>query len=279
MRKINYQTVVDAVIKLCKNANFSLGDQEVRALKKARDQESNPLAKSVLSDICENMEVAKNKKLPLCQDTGICVFFVEVGVEIYLDFLLNDAINEGVAISYKDNFLRNSIVDHPFDRKNTRNNTPAVVHLKQVLGDKLTIKFAPKGAGSENMSIAKVLTPTSSIADVKDFIINVVKEAGGKACPPLVVGVGLGGTIEKAAIMAKESLLRPLDNFSTDPIINKIEKDLIIDINNTNIGAMGFGGKTTCFGVKINYFPCHIASLPIAVNLQCHSMRHDEVVI
>ncbi len=279
MRKIKYQTVVDAVVKLCKNANFSLGDQEVAALKKARDEETNPLAKSVLSDICLNMEVAKNKKLPLCQDTGICVFFVEIGIDIYLDFLLSEAINDGVAISYKGNFLRNSIVDHPFNRKNTRNNTPAVVHIKQVKGDQLTIKFAPKGAGSENMSIAKVLTPTSSVADVEKFIIDVIKAAGGKACPPLVVGVGLGGTIEKAALMAKESLLRPLDNFASDPIINKMEKDLVVAINKTNIGPMGFGGKTTCFGVKINYFPCHIASLPIAINLQCHAMRHDEIVI
>ncbi len=279
MRNIKYQTVVDAVTKLCKNANFSLGKQEVAALENARDAETNPLAKSVLNDICENMAVAQKKKLPLCQDTGICVFFVEIGIDIYLNFLIEDAINEGVAISYKGNFLRNSIVDHPFNRKNTRNNTPAVVHMKQVLGDKLTIKFAPKGAGSENMSIAQVLTPTSSIEDVKKFIIDVVKHAGGKACPPLVVGVGLGGTVEKAAILAKESLLRPLDNFSADPIINKMEKDLIVEINKTNIGPMGFGGKATCFGVKINYFPCHIASLPIAVNLQCHSMRHDEVVI
>ena len=270
MRIIKYQEIVNAVIKLCKNANLKLNKEEQDALEDAYNKETNELAKSVLSDIIENTKVAQTKKIPLCQDTGIAVFFVEIGIDLQVNFMIEDAINEGVAISYKDNFLRNSIVKHPFIRTNTRNNTPAIIHLKQVKGDRLKIKFAPKGAGSENMSIAQVLNPTSSIADVSAFIIQTIKNAGGKACPPLVVGVGLGGTIEKAAIIAKEALFRPLSDHNEDPTIAKMEKDLMLAINKTGIGPMGFGGQTTCFAVKINYYPCHIASLPIAINLQCH---------
>ena len=213
----------------------------------------------------------------MCQDTGITIVFVEIGNEVYIDGDLNKAINDGVALGYTEGYLRKSVVKSPLNRVNTKDNTPAIIHIKFTVGDKLKITVCPKGAGSENMSKVKMLIPADGINGIKNFVKDTIIEAGGRACPPLVVGVGIGGNLEKSALLAKEALTRDIDDEATDLDALKLEKELLKEINELNIGPMGLGGKTTALAVKVNLYPCHIASLPVAVNIQCHASRHKVV--
>lgn len=277
MRKIQCsdisETVKNTLIKINHHLDLSL----VNLIKKAKSQESNNTAQSVLDDILENHDIAKKGIIPLCQDTGMVVVFVTIGQEVVLDGSLEDAINTGVKDAYIDGYLRKSVVLHPFKRTNSGDNTPAIVHVNLVPGDIFEMHIASKGAGSENMSRVVMLTPADGIEGVKNLVIKTVLEAGGKPCPPIILGIGIGGNLEKSALLAKEALLRDLDDESNDPIIRDLENDLMNAINALNIGPMGLGGKTTCLAVKINTFPMHIASLPVAINIQCHSARHEVI--
>lgn len=279
MRKINRQVVVDKVTDLCVLANFDIEEDVFNSYKESLSKENNPLAKEILSQIIENAEIAAKKREPLCQDTGAAVFFVKLGREVHLDFDLDDAINEGVRDGYQKGYLRNSIVSDPFNRVNTGDNTPAIIHLELVSGDKLEIIFMPKGGGAENMSALKMMVPADGVDGVKQFVLEVVKEAGGKVCPPTILGIGVGGTFDSVALLAKKALLRELGSSNRDPFYDTLEKELLSGVNELDIGPMGFGGKTTCLGVFIETYPCHLASLPVAVNIQCHSARHKSVVI
>lgn len=278
MRIINKEEIVNAVSELCISTCTYINNDVFQALERAYKTE-NGLAKDIISQILENDTLAKEENIPMCQDTGIAVFFVELGYDVHLNCSLYDAINEGVSKGYTEGYLRKSVVKSPLNRINTKNNTPAIVHLKLVDGDSLKITFCPKGAGSENMSQVKMLTPAQGIQGIKDFVLKVVKEAGGRACPPLVVGVGIGGDMEISATLAKEALLRDIDDHSTDDDASKLEIELLELINDSDIGPMGLGGKTTALAVKVNLYPCHIASLPVAVNLQCHACRHKEIIL
>lgn len=278
MRIIQETEIVQAVKKMCIDACVNINTEVLSCLKKARENEQH-LAKDILSQIIENDELAIKEQIPLCQDTGIAVFFVELGNQVHLDCDLYEAINKGVREGYLEGYLRKSVVANPLDRKNTQDNTPSIVHVKTTISDKLKITFCPKGAGSENMSQVKMLTPAQGRKGIIDFVLSVVKSAGGRACPPLVVGVGIGGDLEYCAQLAKESLLRPIADSSTDVEARKLEEELLALINSSDIGPMGLGGKTTALAVKVNLYPCHIASLPVAVNLQCHASRHKEVIL
>ncbi len=277
MRQIRCEEVSQAIkntlIKINHHLDFSL----VNLLKKAKTQETDGTALSVLDDILENEQIAKQGIIPLCQDTGVVVVFVTIGQEVILDGSLEDAINQGVKDAYIDGYLRKSIVNHPFNRVNTGDNTPAIIHVNLVSGDDFTMHVASKGAGSENMSRVVMLTPSDGIDGVKKLVLSTVLEAGGKPCPPIILGIGIGGNLEKSALLAKEALLRDLNDQSDDPIIRNLEQDLLDSINAMGIGPMGLGGKTTCLAVKINTYPMHIASLPVAINIQCHSARHEVI--
>ena len=277
MRKINLENITklvkDAVIKI----NYNLDNSLVSLIRKAREKEKSELSKSILSDILENQEIAKEGNIPLCQDTGVVVVLLEVGKNVTYDGDIYDAINEGVRQGYNDGYLRKSMVNHPFLRTNTQDNTPAIIHTKIVQGDKIIMKIAAKGGGSENMSIVAMLTPTQGIEGVKKLVLDTIFNAGGKPCPPLIVGIGIGGNFEKSAQLAKEAIFRDLEDSSEDKTIKKLEDDLYNEINALGVGPMGVGGETTCLAVKINYHPMHIASLPVAINIQCHSARHTEV--
>lgn len=279
MRKIDTLEIINAVKNALIKINYELDDSLVTKIKKAKSKEKSTLSISILDDILENQAIARKGNVPLCQDTGIAVVFVEIGRDVYIEQDLETIINIGVKKAYEEGFLRKSVVAHPFDRINTKDNTPAIVHTKLVAGDKLTLKIASKGAGSENMSKVVMLTPSEGIEGVKKLVIDTVTDAGGKPCPPIIVGIGLGGNFEKSALLAKEALLRDLDDESDDPTIRLLEKELLDDINDTGVGPMGVGGETTCLAVKINYYPMHIASLPVAINIQCHSARHIEVIL
>jgi fumarate hydratase subunit alpha len=269
------KSVKDSVIKI----NYELDQSLVSMIQKAKSKERSKIASSILDDILENSEIAKEGNIPLCQDTGVVVVFAEIGFDVHITGDIYQAINEGVRQGYQEGYLRKSIVNHPFDRVNTKDNTPAMVHVSFVEGDKVTLKIASKGGGSENMSTVKMLTPAAGIEGVKKLVLDTVFDAGGKPCPPIIVGIGLGGNFEKSAIIAKEALLRPLEDASSDPIIAKLEQELYDEINQLGVGPMGVGGDTTCLAVKINYLPMHIASLPVAINIQCHSARHTEVIL
>ncbi|HBO84230.1 MAG: fumarate hydratase [Deltaproteobacteria bacterium GWC2_42_11] len=278
MRHIPSLEITQKVKELCIKAAYELGKDIVGALEGARNKEESPLSKEILDEIIENAEIAQKENVPMCQDTGIAVFFVEIGRDAAVDGNLEDAINEGVRQGYSEGYLRKSVC-HPLTRKNTGDNTPAIIHTKIVEGDKIKITIAPKGAGSENMSRLAMLKPSQGMQDIKDFIINVVKEAGGNPCPPIILGVGIGGNFEKSALLAKEALLRNIGTPNSDRELDVFEKELLESINNLGIGPMGFGGRTTALAVHIKTAPCHIASLPVAVNIQCHAARHKEVVI
>jgi fumarate hydratase subunit alpha len=279
MRKIELALVTEKVKNILIKINYELDNSLVNLLRKARDNEDKALSKAIIKDILDNQEIAKTKEAPLCQDTGIVVVFVEIGKEVYYDGDLETAINNGVKQGYEAGYLRKSVVNHPFNRVNTKDNTPAIVHYKIVEGDQIKLKIASKGAGSENMSRVVMLTPADGIEGVKKLVLDTVFNAGGKPCPPLILGIGIGGNLEKSAMIAKEAILRDLDDESSDPLINQLEKDLLKEINELGVGPMGIGGKTTCLAVKINTYPMHIASLPVAINIQCHSARHEEVII
>lgn len=277
MKKIDIETIQNEVAKLCIEACTTIEKDILQSIKTALQQESG-LSKEILSQIVENDELAKKESIPMCQDTGIVVAFVELGNEVYINGSLEDAIQKGVAKGYTEGYLRKSVVENPLHRINTQDNTPAVIHIKHTIGDHLKITICPKGAGSENMSKVKMMNP-SDIDNIKQFVIQTIIEAGGRACPPLVVGVGIGGNLEKCALLSKEALLRPLDDESPDPYAKKLEQELKKEINSLSIGPMGLGGKTTALAVKVNLYPCHIASLPVAVNLQCHASRHKVVIL
>ena len=273
MRKIDNKTISNAVSEALIKANKVLPDDVYMALNEALKKETSNLSKDVLGKIILNADIAKDEFIPMCQDTGMVVCFVEVGYDLKIEGDLYDAINKGVSDAYVKGYLRKSVAD-PISRVNTKDNTPAIIHTKLVPGDKLVLKLAPKGAGSENMSSVKMLTPAHGIEGIKKHVLEQVIHAGGKPCPPIIVGIGIGGNLEKSALLAKEALLRDLDDVNPDPVLNKLEETLLKEINELGVGPMGFGGKTTALAVKIAKYPTHIAALPIAVNIQCHAARH-----
>ncbi len=278
LRKVSAKDITKKVRDLCLSAAYDLEADVAGALKAARKTEASPLGKEILGQIIDNFEIAGRESVPMCQDTGIAVFFIEVGREVSLDGPLEDAVNEGVRQGYRDGFLRKSVC-HPIKRINTGDNTPAIIHTSIVEGDKIKIKIAPKGAGSENMSRLKMLKPSEGIPGIKNFVVESVRDAGGNPCPPIVLGVGVGGSFEKSAMLAKKALLRPVGSRNPDSEVAALEGELLTLVNNLGIGPMGFGGTTTALAVHVETYPCHIASLPVALNIQCHADRHKEAVI
>lgn len=281
MRAIEVSEITKAVTKLSMDANYFLGDDVYCALVKGKEQEESPLGKEILDQIIKNAQIARNEQKPMCQDTGLAVVFVELGQEVQIvGGLLEDAINRGVAEGYELGFLRKSAVEEPlFQRKNTGDNTPAIIHISLVAGNKLKIVLAPKGGGSENMSTLKMLKPSDGIAGVKKLVVETVKNAGSNPCPPIVIGLGIGGTMEKAACLAKKALIRPLNVRNAHPDYAKLEQELLELVNRTGVGPQGLGGTVTALSVNIEWYPTHIASLPVAVNLNCHSTRHAEIIL
>lgn len=279
MRKISSVEISEAIASLVKGANYYLPEDVLKAIEKSAREEESAVGREVLQQILLNNRIAGEERVAVCQDTGIVVVFAELGNEVFIEGDLYEAINEGIRKGYREGYLRTSVVDHPLRRVNTGDNTPAVVHLKLVSGDKLRLIVAPKGAGSENMSIVKMLKPADGKEGIRKFVLQTVMEAGANPCPPIVVGIGLGGSFEKAALLAKEALLRPLEDSNPDPEIAELEKSLLADINKLGIGPQGLGGSITALAVKINTFPCHIASLPVAININCHVARHREIII
>lgn len=277
MREIQGSDVVEAVAAMCIKANTELPQDVRNKFEQAMAEETSPSAKEVLRQLLENADLAKDTKLPLCQDCGLAVFFVEIGDDCkVVGGNLRELINEGVRKGYGDGFLRKSACD-PLTRVNTGDGTPAIIHFDVVPGDKLKIVFMAKGGGSENMSRVTMLAPAQGWEGIKEFVVNRIAEAGPNPCPPTIVGIGIGGTFDHAAKIAKKSLMRDLDDTHPDPDVAAKEKELEEALNKLGIGPMGLGGKTTVLGVKITMEPCHLASLPLAVNVQCHSQRHEEV--
>lgn len=279
MREISAQRITEVVKKLCIEANCFLPQDMKSCIETSRREEPWPQAKEILERIIENFQIAERENRPICQDTGLACVFVSVGQEVHIEGNLTDAINEGVRQGYRDGYLRKSVVRDPLDRVNTGDNTPAMIYYDIVPGDKVEIVVAPKGAGSENMSRIAMLKPSDGEQGVKDFILKVVEEAGPNPCPPIVVGVGVGGTFDKAAFLAKKALVRSSDERNPDPFWANMEQELLLKINELGIGPQGFGGKTTALCVNIVQYPAHIASLPVAVNINCHVTRHKKEVI
>jgi fumarate hydratase subunit alpha len=279
VRIIKSHKITEKVKKICIEANIYLGEDVVNTINKSLEIEESPLGKNILNILLENTEIAKEKNIPICQDTGMAVFFVKLGQDVVVEGdTIEDAINEGVRQGYEEGYLRKSVVD-PITRLNTKDNTPAIIHYEIVKGDEIVIEFAPKGFGSENMSKLKMLKPSDGIDGIKKFIIDTVSEAGPNPCPPIVVGVGIGGTVDKCAQIAKKALFRDLGNYNEDTNIENLEKELLIDINKLGIGPQGLGGNTTALSVHIETFPTHIAGLPVVVNINCHASRHKKAVI
>ena len=280
MREIQAEEIVEKVAQMCIEANCFLNDDIKNALNEGMIKEESPTGKRVLKSLIENAEIAKEKVMPICQDTGMAVFFVEVGNEVLvLKKTLTDAINEGVRKGYIEGYLRKSVVDDPLMRVNTKDNTPAVIHYDFVLGDKIKITFAPKGFGSENKGGLKMLNPSDGVEGVIDFVVETVKKAGSNPCPPMVIGVGIGGTMDKACVLAKYALTRDVDSENPNPYYSDLEKKLLKKINMLGIGPQGLGGTVTALGVNIETFPTHIAGLPVAVNINCHVARHRTIEI
>jgi len=279
MKEINDNQIIDLVEKLCIDANCYLNKDIEQELSKRLDSEDSPLGKNVIETIIENAKIAREDQVPICQDTGMAVVFVELGNGVHFSGDLEEAINEGVRRGYKKGYLRNSVVKDPIDRVNTNDNTPAVIHYSVTTGDKIKIAVAPKGFGSENMSALAMLTPSDGIEGIKKFVVDTVSKAGGNPCPPVIVGVGVGGTMEKCALLSKKALLRPVGSVNANEFWRSVEKELLEKINSLGIGPAGFGGKTTALSVNIETFPTHIAGLPVAVNIGCHATRHAEGVL
>jgi fumarate hydratase subunit alpha len=277
MRTIPYTAIVSAVKDMCLEAAYNLPYDVAHGLRTAMEKEQSPLGRSIIESCIENAAIASRDRVPLCQDTGFAVYFVEAGSSVMVEGgILTDAINEGTRAGYAGGYLRASIVDDPlFLRKNTRDNTPAVIHLTLVPGDVLRITLAPKGGGSENMGAVAMLKPADGKQGVIDFVVKTVVAAGGNPCPPTMVGVGLGGTMEMAALLAKKALLRPIGGAHADSDYAQLEKEILFRINASGIGPQGLGGSITALSVAIETFPCHIASMPVAVNLNCHVARHS----
>jgi len=280
MRQINTEQITDTVEKLCIDANYNLGDDLITSLEDALEKEESPLGREVITQLLENAEIGRNEQVPVCQDTGFAIVFIEIGQQVALaGGDLQDAVNEGVRRGYKNGLLRKSIVKNPIDRINTGDNTPAVIHTDIVPGDKLKITFDAKGGGCENMSRSAMLTPAQGREGVINFVVETVKTAGANPCPPIIVGVGLGGTFDYSTLLAKKAILRPVGSHNNDDTIAKLEIELLDKINRLGIGPQGLGGRITALAVQVETFPCHIASLPVAVNIECHSHRTKTVVI
>ena len=275
IREINTAEIISTVKEMCIEANHFLSEDMDSALKKATAEEKSELGQKILNQLQDNLKIAGEEMIPICQDTGMAVFFVEVGQDVhFVGQPIEDAINEGVRQGYVDGFLRKSVVGDPILRENTKDNTPAVIHYSIVPGDKVKLTFAPKGFGSENMSRVFMLKPADGIEGVKEAILTAVRDAGPNACPPMVVGVGVGGTFEKCAVMAKKALTRPAGQHSPIEYVAEMEKEMLDRINKLGIGPGGLGGSTTALSVNINTYPTHIAGLPVAINICCHVNRH-----
>ena len=280
MREINVSVVTDVVERLCIDANTHLPGDVKCALKNCRACEDGEIAKGILDDIIENFEIADNENVPICQDTGMACVFLEVGQDVHFNGGdLYDAVNEGVRRGYANGYLRKSVVADPVRRGNTGDNTPAMIYVEIVPGEQVKITVGPKGFGSENMSAIRMFKPSAGLQGIKDFILETVEIAGPNPCPPMTVGVGIGGTIDKAALLAKKALMRPIDSENPDPYYADLEKEMLEKINVLGIGPQGFGGKTTAIGVNIETLPTHIAGMPCAININCHVTRHKSEVI
>ena len=275
MRTIDVAEITENIKEMCIEANHFLAQDMSAAMKSAADAEKSPLGKQILCQLQDNLKIAGEDMIPICQDTGMAVVFVEIGQDVHFTGgSLEDAIHEGVRRGYVEGYLRKSVVKDPLIRENTRDNTPAIIHYEMTAGENVKITVAPKGFGSENMSRIFMLKPADGIEGVKDAILTAVKDAGPNACPPMVVGVGIGGTFEKCALMAKKALTRPVDEHSEIPYVKELEEEMLDKINQTGIGPGGLGGSTTALAVNINTYPTHIAGLPVAVNICCHVNRH-----
>ncbi len=280
MREVHVDQIVKTVADLCIAANYQLDDDVVESFRRFREKEESPTAQAILDQLVENAAIAREGQFPMCQDTGFAVLFVELGQEVHIvGGDLWAALNEGVRKGYGEGYLRKSIVADPLRRVNTKDNTPPVVWTEVVPGDKVTITVAPKGGGSENMSEVRMLRPADGLEGVKNFVVDRVSRSGGNPCPPIIVGVGIGGTFEKCAWLAKKALLRPLGQRHPDPFYAEMETELLERINKLGIGPQGLGGRTTALDVHVEVYPCHIASLPAAVSIQCHAARHKTAVI
>lgn len=280
MREVNVKDISDAVREIAIEANCVLGEHEIEYFKKMAGIEESPTGKEIFDLMLENARIAREEMVPICQDTGMAVVFLEVGQDVHLvGGDVNEAVNDGVRTGYEEGYLRKSILSDSINRVNTGDNTPAFIHTSIVPGEKVRVVLAPKGGGSENMSRFKALKPAEGIEGVKDFVVQAVSEAGGNPCPPVVVGVGLGGPFEKVALRAKEALLIPLGRRNADPFYAGVEEELLERINSTGVGPQGLGGRITALDVHIVQGPCHIATLPVAVNLNCHATRHGERII
>ncbi|MDD6070889.1 MAG: fumarate hydratase [Clostridiales bacterium] len=280
MRTIHTDEIISNVKEMCIQANLHLSEDMATAIQRAKDEETGILGKQILGQLCENMDIAAEEEIPICQDTGMAVFFVKIGQDLHIEGMsLTDAINEGVRQGYKEGYLRKSVVSDPLLRVNTGDNTPAIIHYDIVPGDKLEILIAPKGFGSENMSRVFMLKPADGAEGVKNAVLQAVMDAGPNACPPVVVGVGIGGDFEKAAIMAKKALTRNVNDGSSLPHIKEMEEELLTRINQSGIGPGGLGGKTTAIAVNIETYATHIAGLPVAVNMCCHVNRHVKRIL
>ena len=280
IRTVQTEIITETIKKMCREANYSLSSDMVKAMRKAEEKEESVLGKQILAQLQDNLEIAASDMIPICQDTGMAVVFLEVGQDVHFEGgSFEDAVNEGVRRGYTEGFLRKSVVGDPILRENTKDNTPAVIHTRIVEGDRVKITVAPKGFGSENMSRVFMLKPAEGLEGVKNAILTAVKDAGPNACPPLVVGVGIGGTFEKCALMAKKALTREVGKHSDIPYVRKLEEEMLEKINCLGIGPGGLGGTVTALAVNVNTYPTHIAGLPVAVNICCHVNRHTVCVL
>ncbi len=279
MRTINAQAITETIARLCVEANRNLPEDVARALHAALDEEPFAPAKDLLSLLTKNEQIARSTQMPICQDTGMAVVFADVGQDVHIEGDFTAAVNEGVRRGYTDGLLRKSVVGDPLRRVNTKDNTPAVLHVRLVPGDTLTLTVAPKGFGSENMSRLQMLTPASGVDGVQQFVLDTVRAAGANPCPPMILGIGIGGDFEQVAENAKRALMLPIGRKNDDPYYAALEDELLARINETGIGPQGLGGKTTCLGLHIIAAPTHIAGLPVAVNVSCHVTRHASAVL
>src|SRR5512142_1560076 len=279
MREIHVDEIRDNVAQICIDAAYNVSGDVLTAFDRAFEMEKAPAAKEIIGLLKENARIAREERIPVCQDTGIAIFFVEIGQDLRIkNGFIVDAVNEGVRKGYREGFLRKSVVD-PISRKNTGDNSPAIIYTELVPGDKLRISFMPKGAGSENMSVIRMLRPTEGVEGIKNFVLECVQKAGANPCPPVVIGVGIGGDFEKAALIAKKALLRPVGSPNPKLELASLEETLLKAVNRTGIGPEGLGGKVTAMAVHVESFPCHIASLPVAVNINCHAARHKTIIL
>lgn len=279
MREITAQQIISALREACVSANRELPPDLEQLIRQSPGKERSPMGRSILCDLCENLDAARDLRVPICQDTGMAVVFAEIGQEVHINGDFRAAVDQGVREGYVEGLLRCSIVKDPLRRENTGDNTPAILHVSLVPGDKLTLTVAPKGFGSENMSRLKMLTPAASEEDIVEFVVETVRLAGGNPCPPVVLGVGVGGDFEYCALLAKRALCRPVSERNKDPYYAELEQKMLSAVNESGVGPQGFGGNVTALAVNIEAFPTHIAGLPVAVNVGCHVTRHKTVII